>query len=119
MAQGIELPTQVVDGRLKLLSGNEYIEQLIVTGMGDNTSDNPFLDVGLGESMIFDINDALTDAQIRVLVEGVFDSLEADQLARLSSLTFSSEGGQKKMYVEYENLETGARPELEVPLGGE
>lgn len=116
MATGIALPLRAVNGRLMLLSGDGYIEQLVKTAMGSSESSNPFQDVGLGEFMIFDINDALTEGVIRQRVVRVFASLERDQLARLVSLAFEGIGSEKVMQVVYDNLETGYRSEVDVPL---
>lgn len=122
MAQGIKLPLQTKNGRLQLLSGDEYIEQLIFTALGDNESENPFQDIGLGEFMIFGINDSYTEGEIRTRVEQIFDLLEGDQLARLDSedkaLTFTRKKGtgQLVMLLSYTNLETQEQREIEVPI---
>jgi len=116
MARGIELPTRAVNGRLKLLSGDQYVDQLVLTALGDGDSDNPFQDLGLGEFMIFGINDALGEGEIRARVRSAFTLLEADQLAQLQQVSFESRAEEKIMFLEYINLETGKRRELEVPL---
>ena len=116
MARGIELPTRAVNGRLKLLSGDAYIEQLVMVALGDNDSENPFQEIGLGEFMIFGINDAQEDGEIRMKVKRVFSLLEADQLARLKTLSFETSGSDKLMFLDYINLETGQRREVEVPI---
>lgn len=116
MARGIELPTKAVNGRLKMLGGDEYIEQLVMTMLGDGDSDNPFQDLGLGQFMIFGINDAQQEGEIREKVKAGFAILQRDQLAKLRKLTFDREGSESRMFVEYVNLETGERVELEVPL---
>lgn len=116
MATGIKLPTEVVNGRLKTIGGDNYIRQLIETAMGDSESENPFQDIGLGETMIFDINDELTESKIERRVADIFISLETDQLARLESISFDRDGSTLKMFVSYEDLETGSRAEIEVPL---
>lgn len=122
MAQGIRLPLQAKNGRLSLLSGDDYIEQLIFTALGDNESENPFQDIGLGEFMIFGINDSYTEAEIRERVEQIFEALEADQLAKLddneNALRFERKRGTGKlsMYVSYTNLETQEQNDIEVPI---
>lgn len=119
MAQGIKLPLRSKNGRLVLASGDTYIEQLIATAMGSGDSDNPFQDLGLGEFMLFEINDELTEGEIRARVIAAFETLERDQLARLESLSFSSENEEKFMQLNYRNLETGRREELNVPIPGD
>jgi hypothetical protein len=125
MATGIELPTRVdKNGRLVLLSGDDYIEQLVFTGLGDPDSDNPFQDVGLGEFMIFGINDQMSDGEIRERIVDVFAELEADQLAKLDDplvdLVFSEDTGDlgvdKKVTITYTNMETQERKDIEVPI---
>jgi hypothetical protein len=118
MATGIKLPTTIKNGRLELLGGDDYIRQLVETAMGDSDSENPFQDIGLGEFMIFDINDPLSEGEIRDRVRKAFASLESDQLARLSSIEFARRGAEAVMFLVYEDLETGQRPQIEVPLGG-
>jgi len=116
MAMGIELPTRAVKGRLKRLGGDEYINQLVQVALGDGDSDNPFQDLGLGEFMIFAINNEQVDGEIKTKVKAVFSSLESDQLARLLDMKIVDEENEKKLFLLYQNLETGGRIELEVPL---
>lgn len=122
MAQGIRLPLEAKNGRLRLLSSDAYIEQIIVTALGDNESENPFQNIGLGEFMIFGINDSYTESEIRERVEQIFESLETDQLATLDSedkaLTFKRDKGtgRLKMFLNYTNLETQEQNEIEVPI---
>jgi len=111
MAQGIKLPVTVVEGRLELLSGDAYINQLVMTALMDGDSDNPFEHTGLGETMIFGINDAMTEGELKAKVKQIFENLEGDQLARLEKLDFEREGQEMFMYVTYTNLETGYRVE--------
>jgi hypothetical protein len=120
MAQGATIPAKVVNGRLQKLSGNEYIRTLLMLAFGEGQSDNPFQDLGLGEFMIFGINDAETEGEIRPRVERMFDSFERDQLARLDSpaddIEFFQAEGDKFMIVRYWDLETQERIEIEVPI---
>ena len=116
MAKGIKLPTRVVKGRIALLGGDDYIAQLVLTALGDGESENPFQDLGLGERMIFDINDDITQAEIKQRVEIALAPLERDRLARFERLRFESDGAQKKMFLQYKNLETDERDEVEVPI---
>ena len=109
MARGIELPTRAKNGRLRLLAGDEYIRQLVITAMQPGDSENPFQDLGIGEDMIFEINDDLLEGEIRARAERVFTILDRDQLARLESLRFERENGDLTMFVDYVDLETGER----------
>lgn len=120
MATGIALPVTVDNGRFKLLSKQAYISQLLMIAFGDGDSENPFQDIALGEFMIFAINDASPEGEIRKRVEQVFKSLEDDQLAKLTrgsqSITFVQEDQTKTMYLDYTDLETGEREDMEYPL---
>lgn len=124
MAQGIRLPLRTSNGRLELLGGDDYIEQLVFTALGDGDSENPFQDLGLGEFMIFGINDRLTDGEIRDRVLRVFEFLEADQLARIANpqadLVFEEDRGamgvEARLVLMYTNMETQERRELTVPI---
>lgn len=124
MAQGIKLPAQIKNGRLVTISGDDYIQQLVETGLTGGESTNPFQDVGLGEWMIFDINDKMTHGKIRRRVIMIFASLEADQLARLDDpaehVAFRKDTGEESstlwLDIQYTNLETQERRELSVPV---
>lgn len=120
MARGIKLPIKPKNGRMPLLSGDEYIDQLVATGLLGSDSENPFQRGGLGESMIFGINDSMSDAEIRRNVVLMFESLEDDQLARVDTpakdITFRRDGADKFMQLSYRNLETQERHEIEVPI---
>lgn len=120
MAKGIRLPARAQAGRLELLGGDEYIEQLIRVGLGEPDSENPWNVNGLGQFMIFDINDAQLESEIRPRVEAIFRSLKRDQLAELGkgagALKFTQDSeGERKLRIEYKNLENGSRRILEVP----
>ncbi len=56
MARGIKLPIKPKNGRMPLLSGDEYIDQLVATALLGSDSENPFQEGG-GDSMIFGINE--------------------------------------------------------------
>lgn len=122
MAKGIALPAKTINGRLQMLGGDDYISQLVMTMLGRSDSDNPFQDIGLGDWMIFDINDRMTEGEIRERVVAGFKSLEVDQLARLDNpqkdITFIRVDGTGELYMDlvYENMETQERVELEVAI---
>lgn len=115
MAQGIKLPLTAKNGRLQLLGGDDYIKQLVMTMLGDNDSDNPFEDLPVREIGIFTINDPLNEGEIREQIKKGFEVLETDQLAAFIDVTFVRVNEELKMLIEYEDLETGNRPTIEVP----
>lgn len=120
MAQGIQLPATVKNGRLRKLSGDDYIDQLVRTAMLGQDSENPFQTLGLGEFMIFGINDEMTQGEIREKVTLIFESLKADQLARLrdpdEDLVFTQKDEELWLDLAYINMETQERVELSVPV---
>ncbi|KKN81440.1 hypothetical protein LCGC14_0320530 [marine sediment metagenome] len=122
--KGIELPVRVVNGRFKLLSSDEYVDQLIRVALGNTDSENPFNPDGLGEFMIFALNDEQIEGEIEERVRTVFRILERDQIARLgreSPIRFEEDvvkPGEKIMFIDYVNLETGGRREVDLPLSG-
>lgn len=120
MAQGIQVPIKTKNGRIMLLSSDDYIDQLVRIALGDSQSSNPFQDIGLGDFMIFAIDDAMTEGEIRRRVIAVFDSLERDQLAKINQNDIIFEkpivAGEKRMSITYTNLETQERQEIEVPI---
>lgn len=119
MATGILLPAKTENGRLLKLSGDDYIEQLVMIGLLGNQSDNPFQDIGLGD-FIFEINDGVSEGEIRAQIVTMFEILERDQLAALedpdSDLSFSRVEGELFAELTYTNLETQERPEISVPI---
>jgi len=122
MAKGIAVPAKAIRGRLKLLGGDEYVTQLVMTMLGANDSDNPFQDIGLGDWMIYELNDQMTEGEIREQVIAGFRSLEVDQLAKLDDpqkdlvFTRTEESGELQLDLTYTNMETQERIELEVPI---
>lgn len=120
MAQGIEVPLRVRNGRLAKLSGDDYIDQLVRVAFLGMDSDNPFQTLGLGEFMIFGVNDRMTEGEIRDRVVLIFESFKRDQLARIddpeSDIIFRHEGENLYMDLVYINMETQERPELSVPI---
>lgn len=110
-------------GRLVKISGDDYIEQLVMIGLIGGYSRNPFQDMGLGDFMIFEINDAQTEGEIRTAIESLFEILEKDQLAKLDNPSkdvklVREDSNEGKMYAEitYVNMETQERQEIEVPV---
>jgi len=120
MAQGIQVPLQVRNGRLRKLTGDDYIDQLVRVALAGMDSDNPFQTLGLGEFMIFGINDALTEGEIKERIVLIFESFKADQLAELKNpdkdLVFTHKDEELWMDLAYVNMETQERVELSVPI---
>lgn len=120
MAQGIQVPLMVKNGRLAKLSGDDYIDQLVRVALIGMDSDNPFQTLGLGEWMIFGINDRMTESEIKEKVVLIFDCFKAHQLARLDNpdkdIVFRSAVEELWMDLTYINMETQERKEMSVPV---
>jgi hypothetical protein len=120
MATGISLPVTTNQGRMVLVSGDEYIEQLVKTALLGSESDNPFQDIGLGEFMLFGINDGMQEAEIRERVVRIFVLLKRDQLARIdepnTDIVFTRDAGDLYMQLAYINMETQERREIDLTV---
>tara|TARA_Y100000034_G_scaffold131943_1_gene193761 strand:- start:1665 stop:2066 length:402 start_codon:yes stop_codon:yes gene_type:complete len=121
-SQGIALPVKIVNGRYRLVADDAYIQQLMTVAFGDCSSDNPFEDLGLGEAMIFGINDSMTEGEILARVKLIMDDFEENGLAKLivsEPPTFEKDDGDLHMLLPYMNLETQERGQLDavVPSG--
>lgn len=120
MAQGIKLPLEIKNGRLVKLSGDEYIDQLLRIAFIGMESENPFQSLGLGEWMIFGLNDAMTEGEISEKIISIFESFQRSQLARLQNpdedIVFRRADGELSVEIDYINMETQERSEMEVPI---
>lgn len=118
MAQGIAVPAQVTDGgRLKLVKDDEYVQQLVFTALGDGDSENPFQpDLGLGDGMVFQLNDRREQARVKYRIERAFKSLESRLLAKLPAsraISFvETVEGELEVVVRYLNMETEDEGEM-------
>jgi len=119
MACGPKVPLAVKDGRLSLLSGEDYVKQLVFIGLGDGASTNAFQDLGIDEFMIFKLGTDKLDGEVRSRVKATFAELEEAQLAQLDSdddVVIHREGVEQYVEITYTDMETGGRPVIEVPL---
>jgi hypothetical protein len=123
MAKGIAIPFTVKGGRLQMLEGNDYVRQLLMTALGNCDSENPFRDLGLGEFMIFGINDQLSEGEIRKKIEQIFETFEVDQLAKIQDpkrdIRFYRNAEELFCEISYVDLESQERYEISVPVPGE
>ena len=119
VARGIRLPVSIKHGRIALVSGDEYIRQLMVVAFGDCESDNPFEDLGLGEGMIFGVNDSMTEGEIIARIEMIMEDFAENGLASLipsDPPTFEKREGELFMELPYINLETQESDVLDLPI---
>lgn len=113
---GIALPLQVVQGRLRLASGEDQLKKIIFLGLSDCDSMNPFQDLGIDTRVIFSINDTDSQARIRRRIQDLFAQLQAQGRAKLApgAPTFSTDAETQDLIadIEYVNMETTAIDEL-------
>jgi len=112
-ASGIGSPFRAdSDGGLALSEGDAYVRAQVFAAVNVNTSDNPFQDLGVGESMIFEnAEDPAWRRTVRERIVTQFKALETNNLARLVRVDFATRGnesGDFEMTVVYVNLETNA-----------
>lgn len=101
MTVGLKIPVGPdKQGRAKTVDGVEYTKQTIITSLRNCESRNPFQDLGLGNTMIFDINDETTTTRIVIRIEEIFASLEIQEIAKLGS-------SSTKQAIEFETIKEG------------
>ena len=119
-ATGVRILLSIKNGRLELISGDAYKQQLIRVALSNCTNNNPFQDIGLGQFMIFELNTQDVESQIRHRVLKIFESFERDHLMKIrnphSDIKFFSEGSEKYMSLDYFDIETQERQEITVPI---
>ncbi len=115
---GLQLPLQPSrSGGLRLLSGDEYITQLIQSLVADDESDNPFLEIGLTIGTIFaNLSDGGWRAQQQKRIKDLFLELERAQIAKLKSATFGdtagNEPGTHQVTILYYSIETDTEQQV-------
>jgi hypothetical protein len=92
------------------------LRQVISLRVQDGTSSNPWPpapDLGTRDAT-FTANTVAAQALSEATIRGHFDALEAARRARLVAIRTTADGAQRLVVIEYEDLETGDRQELEV-----
>ena len=108
-------------GGLVLVSGDEWLLQLIMTAVSANESDNPwnYLDIHPGEDMIFSINDSSAASNAEQRIKDLFSSLEAQNFAKLTRIRINPSKkiqGELHAFITYLNIESDSDVEVDVPL---
>lgn len=110
MATGLALPVGPGPwGGLRLARGDEQDRNILALILGSDENDNAFQQgIGVGESMIFDINDPIARADILARVRRVFDKFERLKrfALREDTLRWSSADGEMVLEFMYVNLES-------------
>jgi hypothetical protein len=120
-AQGIQVPVVPSGaGGFRLVSGDEYITQLVVTLSSDCDSDNPYQEEGIALDAVFALaSDSAWKARVRRDVEAVFRKvLERQNLAKLIRVTFEpgATEGEYNMNLRYMSIESATEADVVVPL---
>lgn len=122
MPVSIAIPTlSTQQGGFATVDGDEWLLQLIMTAVSANESDNPWnlLDIDPGEDMIFNINDVTLAGATEQRIRDLFDSLEAQNFARLISISVQPNKQAPEelhAFIKYLNIESDSDVEVDVPL---
>jgi hypothetical protein len=130
MAKGLALPVGVdATGGAAMAEGDTKDFEVIATAIADCDSDHAYQqDLGVGSSMIFDVNDPEGQSRIIRRVRTVFDEFRAAQRFKLlpNTIKISQDTeGELVMEFRYINLESDEEKTfretltgLETPAGG-
>ena len=120
--KGIAVPTQIVQGRIKLVEKDIQLSKIILLALADGDSMNPFApDYGINHP-VFNVADDVTRSLIKRSIEKHFDRLEAEGRARLERVIMrgslstrtggasgmTGDSGDFEVVVHYTSLESGA-----------
>lgn len=130
MKRTVTWPPVVRGGRLQMtepaatrapLDGGAALRQIIRLNLLDGSSTNPWnADAGTPDQA-FKSNDPATRARLRSRVLDVFRRLERTKRAKLVSLAFPRDPenpGRLIVRIEYSDLESGGRQDLEIAANG-
>lgn len=107
MATGLTLPIAVENGRVMRESGTNQLQKIIMLGLSENDSDNPFQDIGFNHG-VFDINDPSMAARYANQIDKLFRRLESEGRARLlpGYPKFETSGEELVVSIKYIDMET-------------
>jgi hypothetical protein len=110
MPTGLALPVRANgSGGFLLASGNDQDSNVIKLALADTSNENAFQqNIGLGLSMIFDINDPGSRASVIARLRSVFKRFERLKRFKLleNTLDWSDREGETVLAFKYINLET-------------
>jgi hypothetical protein len=110
--RGLAIPVGVTkQGKSRTVTGEENDRKIIFTALGGNDNQNAFQqDPGLGNEMIFEINDEVIRARIRQRLVDVFADFDRQNRYRLAEETIEwseNEGeGELVLSFDYFNVES-------------
>lgn len=114
MPRGLALPVRVAPwGGVALVEGDDNDFKIISLALGSDDSENAFQqDIGLGESMIFDVSDPQLRGRIVGKIRNIFRRFETQKRYRLLGETMRwVPGAEGELILEFKyiNLESDER----------
>jgi hypothetical protein len=112
MSKGLKLPMGVDNtGGAAMVSGEENDRKTIFSALSDCENQHAFQqDVGLGNAMVFNINDGRIRAKIQRKVEAIFRQFRAENRFKLDigsiKWTAKTDTGELMLALKYVDLET-------------
>lgn len=122
MATGISIPARANKrGGFARSVGSVNVRKLLATALGNNDSNNPFQELGLGR-IIFDPGDETTFADVTEQIRQIFEGFRIAEIAELQdrsdNLVVEQRGeGEYEMRLYFIDLETGLPGEATVSGG--
>lgn len=124
MASGLDIPVGVdASGRMRIVRGPEQLRKIILLGLTDGSSANPFHDLGIGQEVVFS-NPDKARAIATHKIKRFFAQLQAERRASLKPgyprFIENPNTGELECLVVYVDLETdrpGDPISLKVSLG--
>lgn len=117
---GMQVPVQTGrTGGFRLISGDDYVIQLISVLVGDTDSENPFLQIGFGLEVIFaNLSDSGWRTQQKQKITDLFRDLERAQIAKLLGVEYEDGPGTAEVtaVVKFLSIETGKVLDVRTPL---
>jgi hypothetical protein len=105
MARGLKIPVGVDStGGTAMVSEEDNAKQTIMTALSDCENDHAYQqNVGIGASMVFDINDYFIRARIMRRVEAIFREFEAQNRFKLKRETvkWEAKSGEGALILEF------------------
>lgn len=119
MPTGLSIPLRATAGRLAIDTGEEQTRKILTLIFGEDASLNPFIARGI-TSPIFRVDSLSSRAVLRSEIEAHFKRLEGQHRAKLLSVSFdkTTVDGMMVVHVDYMDLRTDRRQELQIPVRG-
>jgi hypothetical protein len=115
MATGLAIPPRAnATGGVALSSGNDQDNSIIAIALGSDDTEHAFQqDTGLGDDIIFDINDPLAQAVILGRLRKIFDTFTRLKRFKLleNTIDWTQLSGDMILTFKYVAMETDAEPQ--------